>query len=213
MVGFFFLLIALCTIQTVSAYEIDLVVNCTAVIDCESFKVQNRNIKFADITTTEEGQEESDDATLVLSEFLVGEIVYLDTDTKSDENDDENIVSVVYVEYNSTHFINLNYFISFSPYYETLDDATNDFDPNTWNLIEERPQSFNISISSPHKIPSEHNSTSINEIQNNLNGTSEANNNHEVYQIQESNEIKLALLKGVLLMAMFLWIVFRVLNK
>jgi hypothetical protein len=93
-------------------------------------------IRLADINASELGQPNSTEAADFLTGLVYHKAVYLDIDDKYifDYNGmGQRLVCVVYVDYNSTHYRNVNEALWETGLAEKK-DYDNEFDPDTWTL-------------------------------------------------------------------------------
>ena len=72
--------IALFSFIRVQAYEIDKETGVTEIIDGDSFKVTDDEVRLADISAPEYNEPGGDQATTILTNLIDGQEVYLDTD-------------------------------------------------------------------------------------------------------------------------------------
>ena len=71
-----------------------------------------------------------------LVSLVLGETIYLDVDdvyVYDSQGRGDRLVCVLYVEYNSTHFLNVNQALIQAGQVE-IKDYDNEFNPNTWSL-------------------------------------------------------------------------------
>jgi hypothetical protein len=118
----------------VQAYEIDKETRVTEIIDGDSFKVTNDEVRLADISAPEWDKPGGDQATNILTNLINGKKVYLDTDPTRSYG---RLVAVVYIKHNATHYKNVNKVLwdnHVPPFYE--DNYLNEFNPSSWNLYE-----------------------------------------------------------------------------
>ncbi len=124
----------------VSLCEIDMSSYVDRVIDGDTFETTSGNkIRLADIDAPEYGEFGYYDAIDVLmtqlyDDQIQGKAVYLDIDDIHETDIYGRLVCVVYVDFNSTHLINVNEVMLLSGY-AVINDYNNQFDPHTWSLF------------------------------------------------------------------------------
>jgi micrococcal nuclease len=94
-------------------------------------------IRLADVDTPEIGEEGFNRATEVLTQLIDGKIVYLDVDdiNRFDYGGiGSRLVCLVYTDWNSTHYINVNYWLLIAQVAE-IKDFDNEFSPYEWTLF------------------------------------------------------------------------------
>ena len=122
-----------------STLEIDRVAVVTKVIDGDTFDIDSGDrVRFADINTPENIEVGYQEAKDYVAGLVEGKTVYLDIDDKyTIDTTGTRIVGVIYVNYNSTHYMNLNKAL-LQNHYATVWDHDNEFDPANWNLFESK---------------------------------------------------------------------------
>ena len=135
--SYLLLFILLLTLYSVAVYafEIDEVVQVTRVIDGDSFEVSGDEVRIADASAPEWNMPGGTEATNALSNLISGEIVYLDTDQKSGRDRYGRLIAVVYIKYNSTHYMNVNAELLRLGVVSEDDYTNNEFSPSTWSLF------------------------------------------------------------------------------
>jgi hypothetical protein len=119
----------------VSGWKIDQTVQVTSVTDGDTFRIPNDRVRLADINTPENGTEPGYSiAKYTLANKVGGQTVYLDTDQKSGRDQYGRLVAVVYVRYNSTHYVNVNKALLTQGVAVETDYTNNEFSPSTWTL-------------------------------------------------------------------------------
>ncbi len=137
--GVVFLLLLVFVIPTVNCSgEIDATTVVVQVIAGDSFETKTQGlIKLADIDPTCADIDNSTgyvSAVTLLASLVENKTVYLDIDDRyiTDQSGTGNkTVAVVYIEYNSTHYRNVNYTM-LNQKLLAVNDQDNDFNPNTW---------------------------------------------------------------------------------
>jgi endonuclease YncB( thermonuclease family) len=121
--------------------EIDNIAIATEVHDGDTFSINKRvndsiTVRLADINAPELGQPLSVEARDFLAGLVFGKAVYLDVDdiyTYDDSGLGYNLVCVVYVDYNSTHYQNVNEALWAAGLAEKK-EYDNEFTANDWTL-------------------------------------------------------------------------------
>jgi endonuclease YncB( thermonuclease family) len=134
------LILSLC-FGSVRAYsgEIDRVAVVTTVFDGDTFVIDNNeSIRFADVDTPEIGESGYQQAKDFVINLVHGKTVYLDIDNLTTTDQYGRFVSVVYFDYNSTHYKNLNKALLDSKLAVEDDYPNNEFNPANWNLFESK---------------------------------------------------------------------------
>jgi len=111
------------------------------VVDGDTFYVTLKNgtsysVRLADLNAEEIGQAGYQEAKDLLASLVYGKIVYLDVDDVyiwDFYGEGSRLVCVVYVEYNTTHLLNVNKALIDSKIVE-VKDYENEFSPYTWSL-------------------------------------------------------------------------------
>ncbi len=115
----------------------------TDVVDGDTFKIVAVNgtkytIRMADVNASELGQVGYDEAKSFLNSLISEKTVYLDVDnlyTWDNRGEGNRIVAIPYVDFNSTHLLNVNEAMFQGGYVEKK-DYSNEFNPNSWSLYE-----------------------------------------------------------------------------
>jgi len=123
--------------------EIDLTSTVTYIVDGDTFDITSGDrIRLADIDCPERGDSGFYEATDALSDLIHGRTVYLDIDdTHVYDTLGSRLVSLVYVEYDPTHYLNVNKAL-LELGFADVDDYPNEFNPSTWNLLVPKPQTI-----------------------------------------------------------------------
>lgn len=127
------------TLITAYSVEFDEVTYASHIQDGDTFQTSAGDwIRLADIDTPERGYSGYDDATIVLSKLIYNKKVYLDIDDLYRyDTYGSRLVCVVYVNYNSTHYLNVNEALLVSNR-ARIDDYPNEFSPYEWSLFTPR---------------------------------------------------------------------------
>jgi len=98
------------TLISMFSMEVDASSIATHIVDGDTFDISSRDrIRLADVDTPEWGEAGFDEASEFLSRLIFNKKVYLDIDDihKYDTHG-SRLVCLVYVDYDSTHFLNVN---------------------------------------------------------------------------------------------------------
>ena len=115
--------------------EIDKIAYVTVVIDGDTFDVSTgERVRLADINTPEIGKDGYFEAKNQLRILIENKQVYLDIDDKYRIDNHSRLVCLVYVEYNSTHLINVNQAL-LDLQVAIIWDHDNEFNPSDWKLF------------------------------------------------------------------------------
>lgn len=96
-------------IHVVACMEIDMISTVMSVHDGDTFTlVTGERVRLADLNAPELGEDGSYEARDYLSSLVRQKTVYLDIDDKYRTDAYGRLVCVVYVDYNSTHYLNIN---------------------------------------------------------------------------------------------------------
>ncbi len=105
----------------------------SAVIDGSSFQLSTgETIKLAAIDTPSSGQAGYSESKSYLTSLIIGKIVILDSGATSTTDQQGRLLCVVYLDYNSTHFENINMAMIQNGYATPISQNINGFDPSTW---------------------------------------------------------------------------------
>jgi endonuclease YncB( thermonuclease family) len=134
---FILLLVVLLGIQGVRVFgwEIDQTSKASGIVDGDTFYIPNDRVRLADVNAPELGDEPGySRAKNALSDLIDGKTVYLDTDDKSGRDQYGRIIAVVYVIFNSTHYLNVNEALIDQGVADAHDYTDNEFHYSTWTL-------------------------------------------------------------------------------
>lgn len=148
----FFCAMLCSTLAQASSFEIDMEGTATNVIDGDTYDVIASNgtqyrVRLADVNAPERDTTGYDEAKEYLTTLINGKRVYLDTDdiyTWDAHGTGNRIVCVTYVEYNSTHYLNVNEGLFEAGLVEKK-EYDNEFNPYVWTLYELKQESFEFS--------------------------------------------------------------------
>jgi len=126
------------TVTTFSTFTGSIKVDLTAyvyrVVDGDTFDgFPCGRVRLADINTPERGEVGYGEAKDALTRLILNKRVYLDVDDLYVMDHYNRLVAVVYVEYNSTHLMNVNKWLLVNGYAK-ISDHPNEFNPSNWNL-------------------------------------------------------------------------------
>ena len=122
-------------VSSVSGGEIDQTSQVTSVTDGDTFRIPNDRVRLADIDAPENGTEPGFSiAKYALANIVGGKTVYLDTDQRSGRDPNGRLIAVVYVGYNSTHYLNVNMALLVQGVVGEYDFTNNEFSPSDWTL-------------------------------------------------------------------------------
>ena len=137
------------TIAKAYAIKIDFTGTANNIIDGDTFDVTAVNgtqyrIRLADIDASERGEAGYTEAKEYLSGLVYGKIVYLDVDDLyvwDNHGTGNRLVCVTYVNYNSTHLLNVNQALVQAVNVEKK-NYDNEFNPYTWSLYVPKEQAI-----------------------------------------------------------------------
>lgn len=119
----------------VYSVEIEEVSVATYIVDGDTFDVaMGERVRLADVDTPERGQVGYSEASYFLEQLIYGEMVYLDTDDVYRYGPYGRLICLVYVDYNSTHYCNVNKALLVGDY-ARVSDYDNEFSPYGWTLF------------------------------------------------------------------------------
>ncbi len=99
-----------------------------------SYLSRAESVRFADVNTPEVGEVGYEEAKDYVISLVEGKTVYLDIDDISRTDPYDRLVCVVYFDYNSTHYENLNKALLAANLAVDWDHNNNEFSPNSWDL-------------------------------------------------------------------------------
>lgn len=126
---------------TLNSIEFDATGTATYIVDGDTFDISTGDrVRFADINCPEIGEPGSYEATEFLSRLIYNKRVYLDIDDYYTTGPYGRLICLVYVDYNSTHYLNVN-----EALLETnmayISNYDNEFEPYQWTLFVEKTTS------------------------------------------------------------------------
>ena len=115
-----------------------------AVIDGSSFQlVSGGTIKLAAVDTPNSGQPGYLESKNYLTTLIQGKTVYLDTGLTATTDQQSRLLCIVYIDYNSTYYENVNMAMIQNGYAVPNSTSNNGFDPGTWTwfVLKQAPTS------------------------------------------------------------------------
>ncbi len=104
----------------------------TSVIDGSSFTINTgETIKLAEITTPASGDAGFESARSYLANLIEAKTLFLDVDTRV-VTDQGKFLCVAYLDYNSSHYENINQAMLENHYAAPTTTRTTEFNPSTW---------------------------------------------------------------------------------
>ena len=129
---------------TSTSFEIDVSASVYKVIDGDTFDAfPVGRVRLADINAPESGEPGYNEAKQALTNLVLGKTVYLDVDDIYVMDKYNRLVCVVYIKYNSTHLMNINFYLVINGY-AVIEDYSNEFDPSTWKLYVHDPITISV---------------------------------------------------------------------
>ncbi len=137
--------------------NIDSTATATTVIDGSSFMINSgETVKLAGIDTPSSGQQGYSEAKNYLTNMVQGKTVYLDIDNLATPDQYGTLMSVAYLDYNSTHYENVNMAMLVNNYAVPSSLSNSEFNPSswTWFISKITPSPTPTSTSAPTASPS-----------------------------------------------------------
>jgi hypothetical protein len=136
-------------ISSVDAVQIDLTGQVSNVLDGNTFTINQGSvtIRLADIQAPGVYQRGYDQSKSILSDLIIGKTVYVDQSSVGGVVDGR-LICVVYIDFDSQNYLNVNKKVLESTYFTSVDDR-NDFNPAQWTLLvqkEGKPPPVNYSL-------------------------------------------------------------------
>jgi micrococcal nuclease len=142
------LVLILPTVQVVRCVEIDMTSYVSSVHDGDTFTLNSgEKVRLADLDAPELGEPGSYEARDYLNSLVYQQTVYLDVDDEYRTDSYGRLVCVVYVDYNSTHYLNVNEALIDGGYAEAR-NYDNEFNYNTFALYIPKDQPIDGDIPS-----------------------------------------------------------------
>ena len=128
-------------VWNVSGIEVDLIAVVYNVVDGDTFDAfPCGRVRLADVNAPERDEAGYYEARRALADLILGRTVYLDVDDLYVMDRYNRLVAVVYVEYNSTHLLNVNKWLLDNGL-AVISDYPNEFSPHSWSLyVAVRPE-------------------------------------------------------------------------
>jgi len=124
--------------------EYEIVSQPTHIRDGDTFEIPNYPaIRLADVSCPETYQYGGPEATSVLTQLIWGETVYIDVDDVYVTGPYSRYICLVYIDYNSTHLLNVNLAMVLKGK-ATITDYDNQWNPYTWTLHVPKPTTQDI---------------------------------------------------------------------
>ena len=132
-------------VQSSCSVEIDKTAVVSRVIDGDTFDTASGDrVRLADVDAPEKGESGYYDAKNFLIGLVYDKTVYLDIDDIYGTDKYNRLVCVAYIDYNSTHFKNVNKALLVEDF-AVIWNFNNEFNPYTWTLYcpkEKSPEHF-----------------------------------------------------------------------
>jgi len=124
--------------------EYEIVSQPTHIRDGDTFEIPDSPaIRLADVSCPETYQYGGQEATSALSQLIWGKTVYIDVDDVYVTGPYGRYICLIYVDYNSTHLLNVNLAMVLNGK-ATITDYDNQWNPYTWTLYVPKPTTQDI---------------------------------------------------------------------
>jgi endonuclease YncB( thermonuclease family) len=124
--------------------------NVFAVIDGKSFQLSSgETIQLANIVTPASGQAGYSESKNYLTSLIQGKTVYLDTGVTA-ETEQGRLLCVVYLDYNETHYENVNMAMIQNGYAAPSNSIINEFNPASWTWFVAKQNPTENPTQNPH---------------------------------------------------------------
>jgi micrococcal nuclease len=141
-----------------TSISIDNTTTVSTVIDGSSFIINSgETVKLAGIDTPQSGQQGYSEAKNYLTNMVQSKTVYLDIDNLAITDQYGRLMSVAYIDYNSTHYENVNKAMLVNNYAAVSSSLNNsEFNPSSWSWFvpKDTPSSSATSTPAPTASPS-----------------------------------------------------------
>jgi len=142
--AFLLVILALPMVQAVMCAEIDMTSRVITVHDGDTFTLlTEERVRLADLDAPELGEPGSYEARDYLDSWVYPQTVYLDVDDLYQTDTYGRLVCVVYIDYNSTHFLNVNKALIDGGYAEAR-NYDNEFNYNAFMLYVPKDQIYQL---------------------------------------------------------------------
>ncbi len=145
-------LVIFCPLVTAETISINRTGIVSALIDGSSFQLgSGETIRLASIDTPNSGQPGYLESKNYLTTLIQGKTVYLDTGVAETTDQQGRLLSVVYIDYNSTHYENVNMAMIQNGYAVPNNQNNNGFNTGTWTwfVLKQTPTSSPIETVTP----------------------------------------------------------------
>jgi endonuclease YncB( thermonuclease family) len=149
-----------CPLVTAESISINRTGIVSALIDGSSFQLgSGETIRLASIDTPNSGQPGFLESKNYLTTLIQGKTVYLDTGVAATTDQQGRLLSVVYIDYNLTHYENVNMAMIQNDYATPNNQNNNGFNIGTWTwfVLKQAPSSSPIETitSQPSETPTQ----------------------------------------------------------
>ena len=154
-ITFTVILLALLILSVKAAtIQIDKTATVSQVIDGSSFKLNSgETVKLASIDTPQLGQPGYSEAQNYLTNILQGKIVYLTIDNITSTDSYGRLICVAFIDYNSTHYENINMAMIESSYAIPNSTLSSEFNPSNFSWFVPKVAETTAPTSSPATTP------------------------------------------------------------
>ena len=140
-----------------TSISIDKTATVSTVIDGSSFIINSgETVKLAGIDTPQSGQQGYREAKNYLANMVQSKTVYLDIDNIAPTDQNGRLMSVAYIDYNSTHYENINMAMLVNNYAFPSSLNNSEFNPSSWSWFvpKDTPSSSPTATPAPTASPS-----------------------------------------------------------
>jgi len=126
--------------------EYEIVSQPSHIRDGDTFEIPNNPaIRLADVSCPETYEYGGSEATSALTQLIDGRTVYIDVDDVYGTGPYGRLICLVYVDYNNTHFLNVNEAMVFLGQ-ATITDYDNQWNPYQWTLFVPKPTEEDVAL-------------------------------------------------------------------
>jgi hypothetical protein len=153
----FLLLSSVVPIVMATSISIDKTATVSTIIDGSSFTFNSgETIKLAGIVTPQAGQHGFNETKNYLANMVQSKTIYLDIDNIATTDQYGRLLSVAYIDYNSTHYENVNMAMIVNSYAIPSNLSNSEFNPSnwTWFVPKDTPSPSPTSTPAPTASPS-----------------------------------------------------------